>query len=84
MVLARLIPPSSNPAINNNPAARIKNEFDANPKDGVITLDELTSALGGPAAAIRVQADGVTDRRTDALFDQVDRDKGWSDYPART
>lgn len=73
--LAQLIPPSSNPATNNNPAARIKNEFDANPKDGVITLDELTSALGGPAAALRVQADGVTDRRTDALFDQVDRDK---------
>ena len=54
---------------------RPRGEVDANPKDGVISLGELGEALGGVEGLWRVQADGLTDRRTDALFDHLDRDK---------
>ncbi len=48
---------------------------DGNPKDGVITVDELAEALRAASGPFRLQVDGLADRRTDALFDHLDRDK---------
>ncbi len=50
-------------------------ELDVNPKDGVVTVDELADALRGAAGPLHVQVDGLAERRTDALFDCLDRDK---------
>ncbi|HWE40508.1 MAG TPA: EF-hand domain-containing protein, partial [Isosphaeraceae bacterium] len=57
------------------PAAPRRVELDVNPKDGVVSVDELTDALRGAAGPLHVQVDGLTERRTDALFDNLDRDK---------
>ncbi len=57
------------------PAAPRRIELDVNPKDGVVTVDELAEALRGLAGPLHVQVDGLADRRTDALFDHLDRDK---------
>jgi Ca2+-binding EF-hand superfamily protein len=48
---------------------------DSNPKDGLISVEELAEALRATAGPFRVQADGLGARRTDALFDEFDRDK---------
>jgi len=50
-------------------------EVDVNPKDGVISFEELAEALRAGSGPFRVQVDGLADRRTDALFDHLDRDK---------
>ncbi len=57
------------------PPAPPRGEVDTSPQDGLISTDELAGALGKAAPALRVQPDGLTDRRTDALFDHLDRDK---------
>jgi Ca2+-binding EF-hand superfamily protein len=57
------------------PAAPRRVELDVNPKDGVVTVDELADALRGAAGPLHVQVDGLAERRTDALFDSLDRDK---------
>ena len=49
--------------------------LDTNPKDGIISADEVAAALGGPAGAFQVAADTLAERRTDALFDHLDRDQ---------
>lgn len=51
---------------------------DKNPADQAISVAELAEALGGPASAFRLGADGVARRRTDALFEHLDRDKDGS------
>ncbi len=49
--------------------------LDAN-KDGAISEDELAEALRAAASGpFRLAVEGLTDRRTDALFDHLDRDK---------
>jgi len=63
------------PASPNPNAARPPVEVDVKPKDGVISVDELVETLRSPSGPFRVQVDRVGDRRTDALFDHLDRDK---------
>jgi Ca2+-binding EF-hand superfamily protein len=58
------------------PTPRGPAEIDIRPKDGVISADELAESLRStPAGPFRLQAEGLADRRTDALFDHLDRDK---------
>ena len=68
--LSRFIAPAG-PA----PATRGRVEIDVKPKDGVISVEELADALRAQSGPLRVQVDGLADRRTDALFDHLDRDK---------
>ena len=56
-------------------AARGRAEVDVNPKDGVISVEELTEALRSTFGPFRLQVEAIGERRTDALFDQLDRDK---------
>jgi Ca2+-binding EF-hand superfamily protein len=55
--------------------ARARVEVDTHPKDGVISVEELTEALRANLGPFRMQLEPVSERRTDALFDQLDRDK---------
>jgi Ca2+-binding EF-hand superfamily protein len=55
--------------------ARGRAEVDVNPKDGVISALELTEALRSTFGPFRLQVEAIAERRTDALFDQLDRDK---------
>jgi len=55
--------------------ARARVEADVNPKDGVISLEELVEALRAAFGPFRLQFEAIGERRTDALFDQLDRDK---------
>jgi Ca2+-binding EF-hand superfamily protein len=57
------------------PAARGRIDLDRAPKDGVVTVDELADVFRAASGPFRVQVDGLTDRRTDPLFDHLDRDK---------
>jgi Ca2+-binding EF-hand superfamily protein len=57
------------------PSARPAAELDVNPKDGTISVEELTEACRTSAGPFRLQVDGVGSKRTDALFDHLDRDK---------
>jgi Ca2+-binding EF-hand superfamily protein len=50
-------------------------ELDANPKDGVISLEELAEALRPILGPFRLQFARQAVGRTDALFDHLDRDK---------
>ena len=56
-------------------SARGRVEVDVNPKDGVISVEELTEALRSTFGPFRLQVEAIGERRTDALFDQLDRDK---------
>ena len=49
--------------------------LDTSPKDGIIAADEVLAALGGSGDALQVTADTLAERRTDALFDHLDRDQ---------
>jgi Ca2+-binding EF-hand superfamily protein len=55
------------------PVAR--GELDLNPKDGVVSIEELAEALRPILGPFRLQVGRQTIGRTDALFDQLDRDK---------
>jgi Ca2+-binding EF-hand superfamily protein len=50
-------------------------ELDVQPKDGKVSIDELTEALRPILSPFRLQAGRQAISRTDALFDQLDRDK---------
>ncbi len=50
-------------------------ELDVNPKDGKVSLDELAEALRPILGPFRLQVGRQAISRTDALFDQLDRDK---------
>jgi len=63
------------PPAGATPAPKPRPEIDVNPKDGVVTVDELAEALRATAGPFRLQVDGLADRKTDALFDHLDRDK---------
>jgi Ca2+-binding EF-hand superfamily protein len=50
-------------------------DLDAQPKDGKVTVDELAEALRPILGPFRLQVGRQAIGRTDALFDQLDRDK---------
>ncbi|MGP0062150.1 MAG: hypothetical protein ACLQGP_00935 [Isosphaeraceae bacterium] len=50
-------------------------EVDINPKDGKVSIDELAEALRPVLGPFRLQVGRQPIGRTDALFDQLDRDK---------
>jgi len=50
-------------------------ELDVNPKDGTVSIDELAEALRPILGPFRLQVGRQAIGRTDALFDQLDRDK---------
>jgi Ca2+-binding EF-hand superfamily protein len=56
-------------------ASRGQAGIDVNPKDGVVSVEELAEARRAASGPFRLRVDSPTDRRTDALFDQLDRDK---------
>ncbi|MDB5351949.1 MAG: hypothetical protein JWN86_3196 [Planctomycetota bacterium] len=57
------------------PAGRARAEVDFRPKDGVISVEELAEGLRSTSGPFRLRVDGLADRRTDLLFDHLDRDK---------
>ena len=63
-----------NPA-GQSATARGRVEVDVKPKDGMISVEELTEALRATFGPFRLQIDALAERRTDSLFDQLDRDK---------
>jgi Ca2+-binding EF-hand superfamily protein len=50
-------------------------ELDVQPKDGKVSIDELAEALRPMLGPFRLQVGRQAIGRTDALFDQLDRDK---------
>ena len=50
-------------------------ELDVHPKDGKVSIDELAEALRPILGPFRLQVGRQAIGRTDALFDQLDRDK---------
>jgi Ca2+-binding EF-hand superfamily protein len=50
-------------------------ELDVNPKDGKVSVDELAEALRATLGPFQLQVGRQAVGRTDALFDQLDRDK---------
>ncbi len=50
-------------------------DLDVRPKDGKVSIDELTEALRPSMGPFRLQGGRQAIGRTDALFDQLDRDK---------
>jgi Ca2+-binding EF-hand superfamily protein len=50
-------------------------ELDVHPKDGTISVDELAEGLRSILGPFRLQVARLAIGRTDALFDQLDRDK---------
>jgi Ca2+-binding EF-hand superfamily protein len=50
-------------------------ELDVRPKDGKVSIDELAEALRPVLGPFRIQTGRQAIGRTDALFDQLDRDK---------
>jgi Ca2+-binding EF-hand superfamily protein len=61
-------------AASQSASGRGRAEVDTHPKDGVISVEELTEALRATFGPFRLQVDAIAGR-TDALFDQLDRDK---------
>jgi Ca2+-binding EF-hand superfamily protein len=57
------------------PAAPLREELDSHPKDGVVSVEELTEALRPALGPFRIQIGRIPNGRTDALFDHLDRDK---------
>src|SRR5262249_51349034 len=57
------------------PAAPAAVGLDVTPKDEVISVDELAEALRPALGPFRVQARRPSGGRTDALFEQLDREK---------
>jgi Ca2+-binding EF-hand superfamily protein len=56
-------------------AAAPRGEPDADPKDGVVSTDELAGALRPTLGPFRILVGPPAVGRTDALFDHLDRDK---------
>jgi Ca2+-binding EF-hand superfamily protein len=56
-------------------APAIPAELDVHPKDGIVSLDELAEALRPVFSPFRMPVGRQAIGRTDALFDQLDRDK---------
>ena len=56
-------------------AVPVPQELDVHPKDGKVSIDELAEALRPNMGPFRLQGGRQGIGRTDALFDQLDRDK---------
>jgi hypothetical protein len=50
-------------------------ELDADPRDGKVSVEELAAVLRRALGPFRVQVDRLAVEKTDALFNQLDRDK---------
>jgi len=59
---------------NGGATAMPRGDLDVRPKDGVVSVDELTDALRTALGPFRVQAGKLASGKTDALFDRLDRD----------
>jgi Ca2+-binding EF-hand superfamily protein len=67
--------PSMVRAATGGAAALPRTELDTNPKDGVVSLDELVEALRPALGPFRVQFGRLAAERNDALFNHLDRNK---------
>jgi Ca2+-binding EF-hand superfamily protein len=67
--------PSMVRAVTGGTSALPRADLDTNPKDGVVSLDELADVLRTALGPFRVQVDRLASERTDALFGQLDRNK---------
>jgi Ca2+-binding EF-hand superfamily protein len=56
-------------------AALPRADLDNNPRDGIVSIDELAEVLRPALGAFRVQVGRVAVDRNDALFNHLDRDK---------
>ncbi len=59
---------------NGGATAMPRGELDVRPKDGVVSLDELTDALRTALGPFRVQDGKMVSSKTDDLFDRLDAD----------
>jgi Ca2+-binding EF-hand superfamily protein len=69
-------------AMTGGASASARAELDEDPKDGVISVDELADALRPALGPFGVKVGHVATQRTDALFGQLDRDQDGSVTPA--
>src|SRR4051794_28607799 len=60
---------------NGGATAMPRGELDVHPKDGVVSIDELSDALHTALGPSRVQAGKIAAGKADALFEQLDLDK---------
>jgi Ca2+-binding EF-hand superfamily protein len=67
--------PSMVRAATGGAAALPRSELDTNPKDGVVSLEELIDVLRPALGPFRVQFGRLAAERNDALFNHLDRDK---------
>ena len=60
---------------NGGATAMPRGDLDVHPKDGVVSVDELSDALRTALGPFRVQPGKISGGKTDALFEHLDRDK---------
>lgn len=60
---------------NGTATAMPRTELDNHPKDGVISIEELSDALASALGPFRVQVGKLASGKADALFEQLDADK---------
>ena len=60
---------------NGGATAMPRGDLDVHPKDGVVSVDELSDALRTALGPFRVQPGKLASGKTDALFEHLDRDK---------
>ena len=60
---------------NGGATAMPRGDLDVHPKDGFVSVDELSDALRTALGPFRVQAGKLASGKTDALFEHLDRDK---------
>jgi Ca2+-binding EF-hand superfamily protein len=60
---------------NGGATAMPRGDLDVHPRDGVVSIDELSDALRTALGPFRVQVGKLASGKTDALFGHLDRDK---------
>ena len=60
---------------NSGATAMPRGELDNHPKDGIVSIDELSDALRTGLGPFRVEVGKIASGKTDALFEHLDRDK---------
>ncbi len=60
---------------NGTATAMPRTDLDNHPKDGVISVEELSEALSSALGPFRVQVGKIASGKTDALFEQLDADR---------
>ncbi|MDB5350344.1 MAG: hypothetical protein JWN86_1591 [Planctomycetota bacterium] len=60
---------------NGTATAMPRTDLDNHPKDGVVSIEELSDGLRTALGPFRVEVGKLAGGKTDALFDQLDRDK---------